>query len=369
MHRPLATIVTPSLNQGSFIRKTIESVLSQDYPAIEYIIMDGGSTDETASVVKDYASRLKWISEPDRGQSHAINKGFRMAGGDMLSWLNSDDWILPGAVARAARGFEQEPDAGAVYGDGFLADREGRITGTFPCTEPPNLWKLVNLTDFILQQTVYFRKSALKEIGELREDLHYAMDWDILIRIAKRFALHYIPEPMGVLREYSEAKSFSGGKQRIAEIARMLRRHTGKRFPPGRLLYSLNTHRRIWADAVRIPRLQWLIDSACGYWIERLMQSQGWRSDGSAGPRVKYTVSAGGERLLVISGSMPEAQELTVGSPRGTLGRRTVHEGDFEFALELPASAEPLDLTFASRRPYALRSVHVETCAATASAR
>src|SRR5579864_7213135 len=103
MNDPLVTIVTPSYNQGRFIRATIESVLSQDYPSIEYIIMDGGSTDETAAVVGEYKGRLTFISEHDRGQSHAINKGFRMARGEIVSWLNSDDIILPGAVSHAVR--------------------------------------------------------------------------------------------------------------------------------------------------------------------------------------------------------------------------------------------------------------------------
>src|SRR3989475_2629391 len=104
---PLFSVVTPSYNQGRFIRATIESVLTQDYPYLEYIIMDGGSTDETASLVKEYAGRLTWISEPDRGQSHAINKGFRMAQGEIVAWLNSDDIILPGAVSHAVRTFER----------------------------------------------------------------------------------------------------------------------------------------------------------------------------------------------------------------------------------------------------------------------
>src|SRR5436309_8624539 len=111
---PLFSVVTPSYNQGRFIRATIESVLSQDYPNLEYIIMDGGSADETASVVKEYASRLTFISEKDRGQSHAINKGFQMARGEILAWLNSDDLYLPGAVNRAVQAFHENPAAGAV---------------------------------------------------------------------------------------------------------------------------------------------------------------------------------------------------------------------------------------------------------------
>src|ERR1022692_175599 len=135
MHEPLVTIVTPSYNQGCFIRATIESVLSQDYPHIEYIVMDGGSTDETASVVKDYAGRLTFISEKDLGQSHAINKGFRMANGSILGWLNSDDVYLPGAIRAAVDGFVRNPAAGAVYGEGYLLDRDGNVSSRFPFTE------------------------------------------------------------------------------------------------------------------------------------------------------------------------------------------------------------------------------------------
>src|SRR5262245_18944056 len=143
MRPPLVTVVTPSFNQGRFIRATIESVLSQDYPDIEYIVMDGGSTDDTAEVVKDFAGRLTWISEKDRGQSHAINKGFRMAKGEIVAWINSDDSLVPGAVAHAVRAFVHHPEAGAVYGEGYLIDRAGRITSRFPATEPFNLWKLI----------------------------------------------------------------------------------------------------------------------------------------------------------------------------------------------------------------------------------
>src|SRR6266568_1020601 len=154
MPGPLVTIVTPSYNQGHFIRATIESVLSQDYPHVEYIIMDGGSTDETAAVVKDYASRVTFISEKDRGQSHAINKGFQMARGTVLAWLNSDDLYLPGAIRNAVDAFQRNPSAGAVYGEGYLIDRSGQSSCRFPHSEAFNLWKLVHLSDYILQQTV-----------------------------------------------------------------------------------------------------------------------------------------------------------------------------------------------------------------------
>lgn len=390
---PLVTIVTPSYNQGRFIRATIESVLNQDYPNLEYIIMDGGSTDETPSIVKDYASRLTWISEPDRGQSHAINKGFRAARGTIVSWLNSDDLILPGAVRHAVQGFAQNPDAGAVYGEGYLIDQEGRTTGRFPWTEPFNLWKLVFLSDYILQQTTYFRRSVIEELGFLREDLHYAMDWELLIRIAKRYPLQYIPEYMGSLREYPAAKSFSGGEKRIREIAGVLREHTGLRFPPGYIFYGLNTYRIIWKNDVasKIPRrLRWisdvaqrLIHSGCGYCIERTLHSaQGWYADAWAGHAVKYMLPSGGQRVMVLSGFIPRfrwmRQKLTIFANGVRIAQRRFESGEFEWRIPLAETAEPVHLLFKASRAfipewkgfstrrlsYQLRSVRIEPVAA-----
>lgn len=256
MH-PLVTVVTPSLNQGPFIRATIESVLSQDYERVEYIVMDGGSTDETAAVVKDYASRLSFVSEPDRGQSHAINKGFRIARGKFTSWLNSDDLLLPGAVTRAVDELERKPHLGAVYGEGYLIDRDGGITRRFPCTQPFNLSKLTLITDYILQQTVFFRKDVFATVGYLDEDLHYVMDWDILIRIGRQFELGYIPAYMGCLREYAEAKSFAGGRKRIAEIRRIMKRHTGMRYAPGYVVYALESFKERLGSSIpdKTPKL------------------------------------------------------------------------------------------------------------------
>src|SRR5262245_59318849 len=216
--RPLITIVTPSYNQGGLIRSTIESVLGQDYPQIEYIIMDGGSTDQTSAVVAEYAGRLTWISEKDRGQSHAINKGFRMARGEIVAWLNADDIILPGAVGHAVRAFERNPELGAVYGEGYQMNVDGDIKGRFPPTEPFNLWKLIHVSDYILQQTSYFRKTIFEHIGYVDEDLHWGMDWDLFIRIGKRYGIQYIPEYMGCIREYAEAKTYSGGRKRFREL-------------------------------------------------------------------------------------------------------------------------------------------------------
>jgi len=361
MKEPLVTIVTPSYNQGCFIRATIESVLSQDYPHVEYIIMDGGSTDETASVVKDYASRLTFISEKDRGQSHAINKGFRMAQGSILAWLNSDDLYLPGCIRSAVDSFQRNAAAGAVYGEGYLIDHSGNTSCRFPHTQAFNLWKLVYLSDYILQQSVYFRKDVLEDLGYLDEDLHFAMDWDILIRIGMKYPIEYVPEDMGCLREYPEAKSFAGGITRIREIQRMLQRHTGLRFSPGYVVYGLDTYHRLWCnqiDRALAPmlkpvseKLKSAVRLGAGLIIRRtITESQGLYSDGWAGPSLHYMLPPGDGRL-VIEGFLPngrrlEGQRLYVNGNGRSLGGWDVPAGDFQVTVPVPRgpAGEPLRL-------------------------
>jgi glycosyltransferase involved in cell wall biosynthesis len=358
----LVSVVTPSFNQGRFIRATIESVLSQDYPHIEYTVMDGGSTDETAAVVSEYSSRLTWISEKDRGQSHAINKGFRMAKGEVASWLNSDDTIQPGAVRHAVRAFERNPTLGAVYGEGYRIDIEGNTTGRFPFTEPFNLWKLIYLSDYILQQTVYFRRNVFEAIGYLNEDLHWGMDWDILIRIGKAFQIEYIPEYMGSIREYAAAKSFAGGGKRFRELATLMRHHGGLRYPPGYIHYGLNTYADIWTEWIRkhTPRLlnwpshylQGALRAFAFHIIAReLRTAQGLYADGWAGPKLKYMLGPGSGRA-VIEGCLPtigaflEKQELRINCNGAHITSFHLPFGDFQLAFDVPAGSERYPCTF-----------------------
>ncbi|MBN1277358.1 MAG: glycosyltransferase, partial [Deltaproteobacteria bacterium] len=184
---PVVTVVTPSYNQGKFIEQTIKSVLTQDYPDVEYIVIDGGSTDNTLEVLKKYSGRLDWISEPDEGQTNAINKGFKKAKGDILCWLNSDDTYEPGAIRRAVEFFIDNPDVMMVYGEGNEIDENGALIQRFPATREFDLWALVYIWDYILQPTTFFRKSVFDEIGMLNEDYYWCMDWDLWIRIGSRF--------------------------------------------------------------------------------------------------------------------------------------------------------------------------------------
>jgi len=352
MALPLVTVVTPSFNQGHFIRATIESVLSQDYPHVEYLIKDGGSTDETAAVASEYSSRLTFVSEKDSGQSEAINKGFREAQGSIVSWLNSDDLYLPGAIRTAVEGFGRNPQAGAVYGEGYLLDREGRVSGRFPWTEPPNLWKLVHLSDYILQQTVFFRKDVVNHLGYLDETLHYTMDWDLLIRIGMKCPLEYIPEYMGCLREYPEAKTFTGGTRRARELHAVLRRYTGMRLPPGSIVYGLDAYQQSWC-----ARLNRFLSGKCpplAAWLQRgirtaaqsvidhtVKHSQGLYSDGWAGPLLRLMLPANSgpvwiEGVLPDWGAVFRGQTITVEANGVPAGKYPVGFGEFQFRVDPP---------------------------------
>lgn len=227
---PLVTVITPSYNQGRFIRATIESVLKQDYPRIEYLVFDGGSTDETVSILREYSDRLRWVSERDRGQAHAINKGWRQARGSILAYLNSDDVYLPGAVAHAVAALEAHPEAAAVYGEGYHVDEEGRVLERYP-TEPFNPDRLQE-TCFICQPTVFLRRDAVERAGYLDESLRYCMDYDLWIRLARAGnILSHTPHYLASTRLHADAKTLGQRGQAHAEILRVTYRHFGRVAP------------------------------------------------------------------------------------------------------------------------------------------
>ena len=237
---PLVSIITPSYNQGHFIEETINSVLDQKYPNLEYIIIDGCSTDNSLSIIKKYERRLKWISEQDYGQSNAINKGFRLAKGDIVAWLNSDDTYMPGAVNEAVEYFKHH-NVALVYGEGNIIDEHGKKVKRFEATQSFDLWTLVNVWDYIMQPTTFFKKEALASIGYLDESLHWTMDWDLWIRLAKKFEVGYINKILANSREYEETKTSTGSWKRFAEICKVLRRYGEKRYPPAYFIYGAST--------------------------------------------------------------------------------------------------------------------------------
>ncbi len=351
---PLVTVVTPSYNQGRFIRATIESVLSQHYPNIEYIVVDGLSDDETPAICAEYAESLTFIAEKDLGQSDAINKGFQRARGEIVAWLNSDDLYLPGAVEHAVEAFLRDPELGAVYGEGYQIDVEGKIKQRFAVTEPFNLWKLIYVSDYVLQQTLFFRRKVLDELGLLDESLHFGMDWEILMRIGKRYMLGYLPYYMGSIREHEGAKSTVGGPSRFAELAAIMRRHGRVRYPPAYIVYGLQTYQPIWEEAIarlfpgvlsRIgARLRWLLAKLSHKIIHRtLRECQGWYADGWAAKRVRFMMPPGHGRFLEIDVSLPEGMFERQRIALVVDGERVASEsfgiGNYRLAIRLP---EPL---------------------------
>lgn len=271
MQRPLVSIITPSFNHGRFIRDTIESVLSQDYPHIEYFVIDGDSTDDTSDIVRSYGDRLTFVCEPDRGQSDAINKGMRIARGEIVYWINSDDIVMPGAVSRAVEEFERDPDLGFVYGEGVLLNEDGSPKGRFPWTEQFNLWRLIHFGDYIMQQTVFFKRAAFVDAGMLDESLYWAMDWDILIRIAKRHVVKYIPHELGAIREYGSTKTATGGWKRYRELVSVMRRHGALRYPPAYFNYATETLMRADRTAAEafLFKTAWRFLGRYNRWRER----------------------------------------------------------------------------------------------------
>jgi len=234
-------IVTPSLNQAPFIRSAIDSILSQTDEGVDHLVMDGGSTDGTVEILRSYGDRLRWVSEPDDGQSSAINRGLRMVEGDILTWVNSDDGLAPGAVKAARRAFSENQGAGLVYGRGGILDEYGRMVDAFVGFEPFSLWRLIHVLDFVLQPASFFSREAVADIGWIREDLHYAMDWDLWIRLAAAAPVVQVDQILGFSREYPSTKTSSGGWGRINELTSIAQEHAGQRWTPGTRLYALET--------------------------------------------------------------------------------------------------------------------------------
>jgi glycosyltransferase involved in cell wall biosynthesis len=230
---PLVSIITPSLNQGRFLRDTIESVLSQDYPRLEYIVMDGGSTDDTLNILHSYGDRLIWKSAPDVGQADALNSGFRLAKGEILGWLNSDDTYHPGALKAAVEHLAANPDTAVVYGNAYYIDEKNAVIGTYP-TEDFDLDRLAEAC-VICQPTAFFRRAALDTVGQLDPSLHYCMDYDLWIRLGRRFRIDRIKRFLANSRRYPETKSFAHRDELFTEIYAVAERSFGRVSPHWRV--------------------------------------------------------------------------------------------------------------------------------------
>ena len=221
---PRITIVTPSFNQGHFIEETIRSVLLQGYPNLEYLVMDGGSGDETVAILRKYDAWLTWVSEADAGQADAINKGLRRATGEILAYLNSDDLYLPGALATVSAAFRAHPGVGLVYGDCQAVQADGTPRGLIR-GRPFDVQRMIRLGEFVPQQAAFWSRAATEAVGLFDPSLHYCMDHDYFIRIGRALPGLYLAQPLAVFRFHDASKSVSNEERHWRESMQVSRRY------------------------------------------------------------------------------------------------------------------------------------------------
>ena len=221
---PLVTIVTPSFNMAAYLPQAIESVLAQDYSSLEYVVVDGGSTDATLEILERYQGRLRYFSGKDRGPSDAIHRGFQGATGEILAWLNADDTYLPGAVRAAVEYLAAHPEIDVVYGEGHWIDERGAVIGRYPTL--PFDPRLLERDCFICQPATFIRASSYRCCGGLDPNVTLPFDYDLWIRMAKQgFRFASIPQYLANARMHRGAKSIRERADVFQASIRLLQRH------------------------------------------------------------------------------------------------------------------------------------------------
>lgn len=225
--RPLVSIVTPALNATAFIEETIKSVLSQSYREIEYIIMDGGSTDGTVEILRAYADdpRFRYTTQRDAGTADAVNRGFRLSRGEVFAFLNADDMYTEGAVEAAIRSFESDPTTDVVYGDAAWVKADGHELGRYP-TRAFDAQRLKEEC-FICQPASFIRRAVFEEAGLLNTELHFAFDYDLWIRLSAGRKLVKVDGILAKSRMHPANKTLGQRRKAFAETIRMLKSHYG----------------------------------------------------------------------------------------------------------------------------------------------
>jgi len=358
---PLVSIIVPSFQQARFLRSAIDSIISQDYKPMEVLVLDGGSTDGSKAILESYGDRIWFRSGPDRGQCHAINEGFQKSRGDIVAWLNSDDFYYPRAVAHAVEVLKNNPGTALVYGEGNLVTEDGSVMWRFPETVPFDLWRLANHSDYILQPTVFFRRKALFECGLLAEDLNWGLDWELWIRLGKRFPFSYTDRVLAASRIYGDTKTATGGFQRMMEIIKILHRHDVKGLSPALIAHAIITIVRKCCNNAELITPEVMTASVPGSMrrvmsplIERterglrkwLQNVQGVWQDGLVGKRGKLWIPSNGHacsldihgKNLDIAGQQIKLRAAGKAVSTGSL----VGGQNFNLKLPIPAGSIPV---------------------------
>ncbi|MGD0296456.1 MAG: glycosyltransferase family 2 protein [Bryobacteraceae bacterium] len=266
---PLVSVVTPTYNMANYLTETIESVLSQDYPNIEYIVVDGGSTDTTLEILKSYQGRLRYLSEPDRGPSDAAAKGFRQASGEIFAWLNADDTYLPGAVRKGVEYLQSNPETDVAYGEGWWIDESGANIGRYP-TFPFDA-KILERECFICQPSAFIRAAAYRRCG-LDPAITQAFDYDLWIRMAKAgIQFRAFPDYLANSRMHAGAKTLRERENVFDASMGLLKRHYGYIPLPwifGYTAYRLD-HRDQFFEPLQYNAWKYLASLPVGLWYNR----------------------------------------------------------------------------------------------------
>ncbi len=358
---PVVSVVTPSYNMARFLEEMIQSVLSQDYPYIEHIVMDGGSTDGSVEILRKYAGRLRYESGPDRGQADAINRGFQFSRGQIFAYLNADDTYLPGAIATAVRRLLAHPEAGMVYGEAYHITESGDIIGRYP-TKPfdPHL---LNSQCYICQPASFLRRDVFIAAGMMNPEQHYALDYDLWMRIARLYPMIKIDEYLATSRMHHENKTLRHRRPFYMEILSATRAHYGyipfewvnayacylidgkdqffQRSQPSVATHALSLLLGSYYNRTKLGRYwkEWLtVSGLSGMFTGRW--DDGWISKRHEGA---YAVGQNASRLT-INGKywpfMPEGLVLTVRLDGKTLVRTELQQhGPFAIDLECPPQA------------------------------
>lgn len=228
---PKISVITPSFNQGHFIKETIDSVLNQDYPNLEYIVMDGGSTDETVKILKSYGKKLTWVSQKDRGQADAINKGVKKSSGEIVMYINSDDVMLPGTLKLVGERFAADESLMWLTGGYEIIDESGREIQSFVSFYKRMLrsfptFKLLSIANYIIQPSTFWRRALMDENGFFDKDLHLCMDYDFWMRAIKKYPLKVVDQKLSQFRIHGDSKGLSQYKKQFREESEVLSRYT-----------------------------------------------------------------------------------------------------------------------------------------------
>ncbi|MCP3901996.1 MAG: glycosyltransferase [Planctomycetes bacterium] len=273
------TVVTPSLNQAPYLRQCLDSVLDQGHEGVQHLVIDGGSTDGTVEILESYGDAITWLSRPGLGQSASLNEGFRRADGEIIGWLNTDDYYLPGAFDHALACLDAHPDAGMIYGRGTIADEDGTPLRPYPTFE-------LTIDDFrrmchVCQPSVFLRRRVLDSVGLLNERLDLCMDYEWWLRIMQQAPAVFYDQTTAVLRCYGDTKTRRRRLRALVEGGHIMHAYFGK--AGWRWSAKWVVHR--WSmDKTRFvfPIVGWVSALRCARRYRRRFTRGPWRWNGHA---------------------------------------------------------------------------------------